>query len=134
MLAAFNYLTLLPDLSAKEWKIQMIEAIRKNQEESGPQLTSILALYSDAANRFRSSAEAFMKHIHLLSEARSAYDQARSTSTELRNSLDAGDQALKLLMIQLEQLITDHISEPVLKKSPQLVEPSREKTAGITFP
>jgi hypothetical protein len=64
-----------------------------------------------------------------------------STSTELRNRLDAGDQALRSIMTQLEQVITDHLSEPVLdRKRPELVkvEPTRGKNegtgTGLTFP
>jgi hypothetical protein len=56
----------------------------------------------EAANRFRSSAEAFMEHVHLLTEARSAYQQAMSASTELRNRLDAGDQTLRSVMTYSE--------------------------------
>jgi hypothetical protein len=118
-----------------------MEAIWKKQEDTGPQPTPSWALYSEAANRFRSSAEAFMEHVHLLTEARSAYQQAMSTSTELRNRLDAGDQALRSIMTQLEQVITDHLSEPVLdRKRPELVkvEPTRGKNegtgTGLTFP
>jgi hypothetical protein len=101
------------------------------KDEGGPQPTPTWALYAEAANRFRSSAEAFMEHVHLLTEARSAYQQAVSASTELRGRLDAGDQALRSIMTQLEQVVTDHLSEPVLdRKKPELVrvEPTREKT------
>jgi hypothetical protein len=119
----------------------MMEPIWKKQEGTGPQPTPSWALYSEAANRFRSSAEAFMEHVHLLTETRIAYQQAMSTSTELRNSLDAGDQALRSIMIQLEQVISDHLSEAVLdRKKPELVrsEPSAARNentgTGRTFP
>jgi hypothetical protein len=104
-----------------------MEAIWKKQEDTGPQPTPSWALYAEAANRFRSSAEAFMEHVYLLTEARNAYQQAMSASTELRNTLDAGDQALRSMMTLLEQVIGDHLSEPVLdRKKPELVrsEPS----------
>lgn len=100
------------------------------KDEGGPQPTPSWALYAEAANRFRSSAEAFMEHVHLLTEARSAYQQAVSASTELRSRLDAGDQALRSIMTQLEQVVADHLSEPVLdRKKPELVrvEPTRGK-------
>ena len=100
------------------------------KDEGGSQPTPSWALYAEAANRFRSSAEAFMEHVHLLTEARSAYQQAVSASTELRSRLDSGDQALRSIMTQLEQVVTDHLSEPGLdRKKPELVrvEPTREK-------
>ena len=103
-------------------------AIWRKEDSTAPQPTPGWALYADAANRFRSSAEAFIEHVHLLTEARSAYQQAVSASTELRSRLDAGDQALRSIMTQLEQVVTDHLSEPVLdRKKPELVrvEPTR---------
>jgi hypothetical protein len=118
-----------------------MEAIWKKQEDTGPQPTPSWALYAEAANRFRSSAEAFMEHVYLLTEARNAYQQALSASTELRNTLDAGDQALRSIMTQLEQVIGDHLSEPVLdRKKPELVrsEPSATRNestgTGRIFP
>jgi hypothetical protein len=36
-----------------------------------------------------------MEHVHLLTEARSAYHEAITVGTTLRNRLDAGDQTLK---------------------------------------
>jgi hypothetical protein len=82
-----------------------------------------------------------MEHVHLLTEARTAYQEAMSASTELRNRLDAGDEALRSVMTQLEQVVTDHLSEHVLdRKKPELVkvEPTRGKNEGTgtgrTFP
>ena len=118
-----------------------MEAIWRKEDGTGPQPTPSWALYAEAANRFRSSAEAFMEHVYLLTEARNAYQQALSASTELRNTLDAGDQALRSIMTQLEQVVTDHLSEPVLdRKKPELlkVEPIRGKNeatgTGRSFP
>ena len=118
-----------------------MEAMWKKEDSTGPQPTPSWALYADAAKRFRSSAEAFMEHVHLLTEARSAYQQAMSASSELRNRLDAGDQTLRSVMIQLEQVVTDHLSESAPdKKRPELVkvEPTRvtnEGTGtGVSFP
>jgi hypothetical protein len=91
------------------------------------------AMYAEAANKFRNSATAFMEHVHLLTEARGAYQEAMSVSTELRNRLDAGDQTLRSVMTQLEQVVNDHLSEPVLdRKKPELVkgEPTRAKNEG----
>jgi hypothetical protein len=119
----------------------MSEAMWKKEEGTGSQPTPRWALYAEAANRFRSSATAFMEHVHLLTEARTAYQEAMSASTELRNRLDAGDEALRSVMTQLEQVVTDHLSEHVLdRKKPELVkvEPTRGKNEGTgtgrTFP
>jgi hypothetical protein len=113
----------------------------KREDGIGTQPMPSWALYAEAANKFRSSAEAFMEHVHLLTEARSAYQQAMSASTELRSRLDTGDQALRSIMTQLEQVVTDHLSEPVLdRKKPELlkVEPIRGKNeatgTGRSFP
>jgi hypothetical protein len=118
-----------------------MEAIWRKEDNTVPQPTPSWALYADAANRFRSSAEAFMEHVHLLTEARNAYQQAMSASSELRNRLDAGDQTLRSVMTQLEQVVTDHLSESVPdKKKPELVkvEPTRVKNegtgTGVSFP
>jgi len=112
----------------------MTEAMWKKDEGTGPQPAPSWALYAEAANRFRSSAEAFMEHVHLLTEARGAYQEAMSVSTELRNRLDAGDQTLRSVMTQLEQVVSDHLSElPVLdRKKPELVkvESTRAKNEG----
>ena len=121
----------------------MTEAMSKKQEDTGPMPTPSWALYAEAANRFRSVAEAFMEHVHLLTEARNAYQQAMSASTEMRARLDAGDHALRTVMAQLERVIDDHLSEPVLdRKKPALVKAQpdgaeSEGTAtgtGRTFP
>ena len=109
-------------MSAAMWK-------REDGVNTPPAPT--LAMYTEAMNKFTKAAEAFMEHVHLLTEARSAHQQAVSASTELRCRLDAGDQALRSIMTQLEQVVTDHLSEPVLdRKKPELVrvEPTREKT------
>ena len=106
-----------------------MEAMWKKEEGTGPQPTPSWAHYAEAANKFRSSAEAFMEHVHLLTEARSAYQEAMLVSTELRNRLDASDEALRSVMTQLEQVVNDHLSEPVLeRKKPELVK--AEQTRG----
>jgi hypothetical protein len=72
-----------------------------------------------------------MEHVHLLTEARTAYQEAMAVGTALRSRLDAGDQTLKSLMSQLEQVVNVHLSEPVLdRKKPELVkgEPIRGRT------
>ena len=49
----------------------MMEAMWKKDEGKGPQAAPTWALYSEAVNKFRTSAESFMTHVHLLNEARS---------------------------------------------------------------
>ena len=106
-----------------------MEATWKKEESTGPQPTPSWAIYAEAANKFRSSAESFMEHVHLLTEAQSAYQEAISASTELRRRLDAGDQTLRSLMSQLEQVVNDHLSEPFLdRKKPALVRAENTRT------
>jgi hypothetical protein len=110
---------------------QMSEPMWKKEDGIGTQPTPSWAFYAEAADRFRSSAESFMEHVHLLTEARSAYQQAVSASAELRSRLDAGDQTLRSIMIQLEQVVADHLSEPVLdRKMPELVKGENTRTSG----
>jgi hypothetical protein len=97
--------------------------------------------YADAVNTLNKSAAAFMEHVHLLTEARAAYQEAVSVGAELRHRLDAGDQILKSLMGQLEQVVNSHLFEPVIdRKRPELVrgEPSiaRNESTGTnkSFP
>jgi hypothetical protein len=119
----------------------MSAAMWKKEEGTGPQPTPSWALYNDAANKFRSSAEAFMEHVPLLTEARSAYQEAMLVSKELRNKLDASDEALRSVMTQLEQVVNDRLGEPALdRKKPEFVkaESSRAKNentgTGGMFP
>jgi hypothetical protein len=109
-------------------------AMWKKEEGTDTVPTLTFAMYAEAANKFRNSATAFMEHVHLLTEARGAYQEAMSVSTELRNRLDAGDQTLRSVMTQLEQVVSDHLSElPVLdRKKPELVkvESTRAKNEG----
>ena len=116
----------------------MNEAMLKTEDGVSNQVAPTWTMYADAMNRFTKSATAFMEHVHLLTEARDAYEDAMTTSRALRNSLDAGDQALRSLMTQMEQVINAHLSEAALdKKRPELVkvEPTRtngESTGTIT--
>ena len=55
-----------------------------------------------------------MKQTHRLNQARDAYQKALTTSTPLR-SLDAGDQAMRSFMTQLEQVFNAQLGEPTLQ-------------------
>lgn len=94
----------------------------KRDEVVGTQAVPTWAMYAEAMNKFRRSASSFMEHVHLLTEARMAYQEALTVGNELRNRLDSGDQVLSSVMTQLEQVINDHLSEPVVdRKRPELV-------------
>ena len=111
----------------------MSGAMWKKEEGTGTQPVATWATYAETMNKFTKSATAFMEHVHLLVEARYAYQEAMAASTALRNSLDAGDEALRSLMTQLEQVVNDHLGEPVLdRKKPELVkaESTRAATEG----
>jgi hypothetical protein len=101
----------------------------KKENDMGTQPTPTMATYSEAMDKFTKSATAFMEHVHHLTQARDAYQEAMTASTTIRNSLDAGDQALRSLMLQLEQAINVHLgkSAPIDKKRP---EPVRVEAVG----
>jgi hypothetical protein len=101
----------------------------KKEDDMSTQATPTLAMYTDAMNKYTRYATAFMEHVHLLTEARDAYEEAMTTSRALRNSLDAGDQALRSLMTQMEQVINSHLSEAALeKKRPEPVKVEATRT------
>lgn len=101
-----------------------------------------MATYTDAVEEFRESATAFIQHLNLLAQAREAYQQAMTASAELRTVLDAGDENLRTLMMQLEQALDLHTGRPVVDKKkpePVKVEPinkmSSETVGAVrTFP
>lgn len=95
----------------------------KEEDNAGIQPSPTLAIYTEAVNKFTRSASAFMQYVHLLTEARQAYQEAMVVSTTLRRSLDVGDQRLRSLMNQLERVVNDHMAEPALdRKKPELVQ------------
>jgi hypothetical protein len=92
----------------------------KKEDGVAPQPTLTVTMYTEAMNKFTKSATAFMEQVHFLTEARDAYEEAMTASTALRNSLDAGDQTLRSLMTQLEQVVNTHFGGPALdKKKPE---------------
>jgi hypothetical protein len=78
-------------------------------------MTPALAIYTEAVNKLTKSAKVFMEHMHLLNEVRYEYQKALTTRTPLCN-LGAGDQALRSLMKQLEQVFNAHLGEPALDR------------------
>jgi exonuclease VII small subunit len=89
--------------------------------------TDAMARYTDALNQFRKAATAFLQHVDLLAQARNAYEQAMTSSAELRNVLNAGDETLRGLMTQLEQSVNNDLSKPTFARKrpePVRVEPT----------
>jgi len=104
---------------------------RKENGVSAP-ATPFMASYTDAMNKFTKAATAFMDHVHLLTEARDAYQMAITASASLRSSLDAGDRALRALMTQMEQVVNAHMGETILDgKKPDAMRPEALKVEAI---
>lgn len=119
----------------------MNETMWKREDMENPQLTPTWARYTEAMNKFTTSATAFMEHVHLLTEARDAYQEAMTASAALRNRLDTGDQTLRSLRTQLAQVVNDHLDQPAVEsKKPELVKGEATRTTsqntgtGRTFP
>ena len=104
----------------------------KPVENVGAQPAPTLATYTEAANKFTKSATAFMQHVHLLTDARDAYQEAISASAAIRRSLDTGDESPRALMIQLAHVVNSHFGGPDLdKKKLELVkDETRRQDAG----
>ena len=101
----------------------------KREIGKGAQPMPSWTTYAEAMNQFNRSARAFMEQVHLLTEARTAYQEAMAVGTELRNRLDAGEGTLRDLMSQLEQLVSAYLGEPLLDgKKPELVKGENTKT------
>jgi hypothetical protein len=103
----------------------------KDENDISTQPAPTLATYTEAMNEFTRSATAFMDHVHLLTAARDAYEDAMTTSRALRNSLDASDQTLRALMIQMEQVINAHLGEAAPEKErPEPLKVEATRTYG----
>jgi hypothetical protein len=114
----------------KDINVSPEQAIWKKDNLASTQPT--MATYTDAMNQFTRAATAFMEHVHLLTEARDAYQSAMAASTALRNSLETGDQALRSLMIQMEQVVSAHLGGPALdKKKQETLTPNSLKVEAI---
>jgi hypothetical protein len=86
-----------------------------------------LKAYRESVEEFSKHAAELLKQVPTLAKARDAYQRAMMISTELRNTLDTGDEALKRLLAQLEQAVgmSPVKLSPAEKKRPELarVEP-----------
>jgi len=108
----------------------------KKENDVVMQPTPTMATYSEAMDKFTKSATAFMEHVHHLTQARDAYQEAMTASTAIRNSLDVGDQALRSLLLPLEQAVNVNLGKPALDKKrpePVKVESARagSESAGV---
>lgn len=64
-----------------------------------------MSTYTEAVKEFTTNATAFLEHLPRLNKARAAYKEAMRASSEMRQALDASDENLRTLMIQLEQQV-----------------------------
>ncbi len=96
-----------------------------------------MATYTEAMNEFTKNATAFIEQLPLLAKARDSYEQAMRASSELRKVLDTGEENLRALMAQLEQVVTP-ASNDKKKPEPTKVEAIRganESTGSVNrFP
>jgi hypothetical protein len=103
----------------------------KKENDVGTQPTPTMATYSEAMDKFTKSATAFTEHVHHLTQARDAYQEAMMVSAAIRNSLDAGDQALRSLLLQLEQAVNFNVGKPAPdKKKPEPVKAEAARADG----
>jgi hypothetical protein len=103
----------------------------KKESSLDTQPTPTMATYSEAMDKFTKSATAFLENVHHMTQARDAYQEAMTASAAIRQSLEAGDQALRSLMLQLEQAIDVHLDKPTLeKKGPEPVKVAATRAGG----
>src|SRR5438552_6459969 len=128
--AVFDHCWLRSRLCFAPWRTRS-EAMWKKENDVGTQPTPTMATYSEAMDKFTKSATAFMEHVHHLTQARDAYQEVMTVSTAIRNSLDAGDQALRSLLLQLEQAVNFNLGKPPLdKKRPEPVRAEAARADG----
>jgi hypothetical protein len=147
--------TQIPELTLESASEVLIHAYLQGRAEKGkvavnPQKSfaeghrqpsqGTMTTYTEAMNEFTKNATAFIEHLPLLTKARDAYDQAMRTSAEVRKVLDGGEENLRTLMTQLEQVVNVHVVKPApdkKKPEPGKVEGIRTDGgtgAGMTFP
>ena len=104
---------------------------KENTDVSDEPTPSTLATYTAALLAFTESARKFIECIPLLTKSRDAYQQAMRASTELRSTLDVGDETLLTLMGHLEQAVKDHLEEAAPdRKKPEPVKVRAIKAEG----
>jgi hypothetical protein len=102
--------------------------------EEGNQLASAetLTAYEEAMKEFAASAKEFLEHIPLLTKARDAYQRAATISSQLRSTLDRGDEILRNLMAQIDHAVNfqrgqDAPTEDKPEAKVETTKPSAEK-------
>ena len=88
------------------------------------ELNDVVATYMDSKKKFSEAAKAFLEHVTLLNQARVEYQKAAKASGELRSLLDAGDENLRTLMVQVEKASSAPFSESFIDR--EKVEEMRE--------
>src|SRR3982074_489748 len=95
---------------------QKVPAKDHHQSSSSPTMTT----YTEALNEFTRNATAFIEHLPLLTKARDSYEQAMWAGSELRKTLDTGQENLQTLMNQLEQAVNVHgVRSALDRKKPE---------------
>jgi exonuclease VII small subunit len=93
--------------------------------------TETLVAYEEAMKEFATSAAEFLEHIALLTKARDAYQRAIAVSTQLRDTLDRGDETLRALMAQVEQAVNIQPGKDASdKKKPEAVKVETIEASG----
>jgi hypothetical protein len=108
---------------------------KKESSVSVERVPGAMAAYRESVDEFSKHAADFLEHIPTLVKAREAYQRAIMVSTELRSILDTGDEALKILMAQLEQALSAQLTPSPEKKRPETakVEPIKSTSEGSDF-
>jgi exonuclease VII small subunit len=78
---------------------------KKYEEGNQPGSAETVTAYEQAMKEFATSATEFLEHIQLLTKARDAYQRAMTISTQLRGTLDRGDEILRNLMGQVDHAV-----------------------------
>jgi hypothetical protein len=108
---------------------------KKESSVSVEGVPGAMAAYRESVDEFSKHAADFLEHIPTLVKAREAYQRAIMVSTELRSILDTGDEALMVLMAQLEQALSAQLTPSLEKKRPETakVEPIKSTSEGSDF-
>src|SRR5690348_946462 len=66
---------------------------------------TLMNSYATAIEAFRTSAVQFIQNLQYLVRARNAYQEAITTSAELRTALDTTDYDMRMLLTQIERAL-----------------------------
>lgn len=103
----------------------------KTNNDGGAQaIKETLASYEEATKEFALNAAEFLQHIELLNKARDAYQRAMGISSNLRDTLDSGDETLRTLMTQLEQAVQVQLANDAEKKAEAAKKVENIRTIG----